>query len=159
MSNELYHHGVQGMKWGVRRYQNKNGSLTLAGKLRYGVKRVKEGVKEADYEGAKTKVDNMHKVVDEAGKILPKRPSQNKVPNSEVTRLRSNLSEMSDEELRRRINRMNMEENYMNVMKNRYKETEAGKIYLHDILDVAGVTLTTASSALALAIAIKELRK
>ena len=33
--NELYHHGVKGMKWGVRRYQNKDGSLTSAGKKRY----------------------------------------------------------------------------------------------------------------------------
>ena len=31
-SNELYHHGVKGMRWGVRRYQNKDGSLTNAGK-------------------------------------------------------------------------------------------------------------------------------
>lgn len=34
--NELYHHGVIGMKWGVRRYQNKDGSLTAAGKKRQG---------------------------------------------------------------------------------------------------------------------------
>lgn len=32
MENELYHHGVMGMKWGVRRYQNKDGTLTAAGK-------------------------------------------------------------------------------------------------------------------------------
>lgn len=31
---ELYHHGVKGQKWGVRRYQNKDGSLTPAGKRR-----------------------------------------------------------------------------------------------------------------------------
>lgn len=31
---ELYHHGIKGMKWGVRRYQNKDGSLTAAGKKR-----------------------------------------------------------------------------------------------------------------------------
>lgn len=33
-NNELVHHGVLGMKWGVRRYQNKDGSLTSAGKRR-----------------------------------------------------------------------------------------------------------------------------
>ena len=32
----LAHHGILGMKWGIRRYQNKDGSLTTAGKIRYG---------------------------------------------------------------------------------------------------------------------------
>lgn len=34
-NGELYHHGIKGMKWGVRRYQNQNGSLTPAGKKKY----------------------------------------------------------------------------------------------------------------------------
>ena len=34
-NNELYHYGVKGQKWGVRHYQNKDGSLTNAGKSRY----------------------------------------------------------------------------------------------------------------------------
>lgn len=33
-NNELMHYGVRGMKWGVRRYQNKDGTLTAAGKRR-----------------------------------------------------------------------------------------------------------------------------
>lgn len=35
LNNELYHHGIKNMKWGIRRFQNKDGSLTPAGKKRY----------------------------------------------------------------------------------------------------------------------------
>jgi hypothetical protein len=35
--NELYHHGIKGMRWGVRRYQNEDGSYTRAGRKRYGM--------------------------------------------------------------------------------------------------------------------------
>lgn len=35
-NDELYHHGVNGMKWGVRRYQNEDGSLTPEGRVHYG---------------------------------------------------------------------------------------------------------------------------
>lgn len=46
---ELYHHGIKGQRWGVRRFQNKNGTLTSAGKKRYSpkeldIKPVQKGV-------------------------------------------------------------------------------------------------------------------
>lgn len=47
MENELYHHGILGMKWGVRRYQNKDGTLTAAGKKRYGDDYVHEDYRRA----------------------------------------------------------------------------------------------------------------
>ena len=36
MSTELYHHGIKGQKWGIRRFQNPDGTLTEAGRKRYG---------------------------------------------------------------------------------------------------------------------------
>lgn len=36
-TNYICHHGIKGQKWGVRRFQNKDGSLTAAGSKRYGV--------------------------------------------------------------------------------------------------------------------------
>lgn len=36
LTDELYHHGIKGQRWGVRRYQNEDGTLTADGKIRYG---------------------------------------------------------------------------------------------------------------------------
>ena len=53
--SELYHHGIKGMRWGVRRYQNKDGSLTLSGKKRYSSSNEKRQAKyEKYYEKYKT---------------------------------------------------------------------------------------------------------
>ena len=46
----LYHHGIKGQRWGVRRYQNPDGSLTNAGrKRRYSDNEIKEARKNLEY--------------------------------------------------------------------------------------------------------------
>lgn len=42
MDSELYHSGVKGMKWGIRRYQNADGTLTEEGRARYGANSYQE---------------------------------------------------------------------------------------------------------------------
>ena len=52
-TSELYHHGIKGQKWGQRRYQNSDGSLTEEGKKRYGVgERAKAGARYGAETGA-----------------------------------------------------------------------------------------------------------
>lgn len=81
MDDVLIHHGILGMKWGVRRYQNKDGSLTSAGKKRYSDN---DDIKETPQKNTEE----------------PKKKS---------------VKDMSDEELRREVNRMQLEQNYLRM--------------------------------------------
>ena len=46
-NNELYHHGIKGQRWGVRRFQNEDGTLTAEGKRRYDIEVQKNVLKDA----------------------------------------------------------------------------------------------------------------
>lgn len=72
----LYHHGIKGQRWGVRRYQNADGSLTSAGKKRYSFENVNllsEAVGEkrasGDYAGAKAANKEYKKVLKERDQL------------------------------------------------------------------------------------------
>lgn len=143
MEEELKHYGIKGMKWGVRRFQNSDGSLTSEGRKRYNGNDLKE---------AQKKVDKGKAMVDGVKKTRVKAAEK-----QHEKKIKDDLSKMSDAELRDIVNRLNMEERYTQVMKSR--GVEAGKNRVDKILEYAGTALTIGSSALSIMIAIKELQK
>lgn len=86
MVNELYHHGIKGMRWGVRRFQNKDGTLTNAGKKHQEKLFNKElGKVRSDYE---KEFDD--KVVDKIGNKIDQRIEELVNSNKKVSQMRKN---------------------------------------------------------------------
>lgn len=137
-NNELTHWGIKGMRWGVRRYQNDDGSLTTAGKKRYAseIKSLKEKERSLKKRQAtKDKIDTLaakraalNKWEDELdGKRVPSKPVHKKT-----------ASEMTMDELWERTARMQAEANYYNAQKNLAnatpKKVSAGQRFVSSLM-------------------------
>ena len=91
-NNYLEHHGILGMKWGIRRYRNKDGTLTNAGKKRA------------------AKLEAERRLLDDS---KSKNSSVSKSSSTqEVVKKSKDVSEMTDEELNKAINRIRNENTY-----------------------------------------------
>ena len=157
--SDLRHHGIKGQKWGVRRYQNSDGSLTAAGRKRYGNGESSydygKGSSIEDYQNAikKTKaagesVENIRKFNNDVKRI--KDPAMEK-------RIRKSTEAMTDKELQQRVNRLNMEDNYTRMMMHR-EQLKQGEDYVNKVLDVSAVALRGATTALTIALLVKQLK-
>ena len=131
MENELMHWGIKGMKWGVRRYQNKDGSLTPAGKKRYDkeMAKLKEEEKIAKNklrtQAKLNKLDEKRKEIEalKSGKPIAKRTKQHSKPS---------VKDMSDEELRQTVNRLLMEQQYAKLNP---QQVSAGQKFVKKVMN------------------------
>jgi hypothetical protein len=122
-NDDFCHSGIKGMRWGIRRYQNKDGSLTPAGKRRYNaeMERLKEEERILKKRKAtKAKIDRLEakrKAIDEEKNALDgsKIKLKKNDPDGSAAIKKSEkkaVGEMTDDELARAINRARMEDTY-----------------------------------------------
>lgn len=177
-TNELYHWGVKGMKWGVRRYQNSDGTLTAAGQKRYARDAREKEYDKYDSESGtyykSSKKNGRSDLTVDADRYVKEDISRTKRLTEETTQLTRNLktandtsmrnkpkktmdlSHMTEKEMRDQINRALLERQYNDMFAP--QTTSKGREHASKVLETAGSVLAVTSSALGIALAIKELR-
>lgn len=107
-TDEIYHHGVPGQKWGVRRYQNKDGSLTSAGRKRMAKSMMKYKLFETKKD-LKQQINKNNKFnkIKKIEKVKKQEPEQKKT-----------LKDMSNDELKEKTTRLRLENEYTREMNN-----------------------------------------
>lgn len=169
---ELYHHGVKGQRWGIRRYQNKDGSLTAAGQKRYdrdirenNAKKKDNRIKDLEETGpdpkrwVKEDLKRSKDVVDTNATLVKELKKIEESTTSKPKAKRLNLENMSDKELRDKINRELLEQQYNKLFADiSPAQVSRGREILRNTLETAGSVLEITGSALSVALAIKELR-
>ena len=98
MENELEHAGIKGMKWGVRRFQNKDGTLTDAGKKRYA--KLQSQLDELDGAKKKTEKSEAESTEQKRAKLLT---------STDAKELYENRNLLTTNEIKDRLNRINSE--------------------------------------------------
>ena len=138
---ELIHWGIKGQRWGVRRYQNSDGSLTPAGKKRYekemGKLKAEEKVlkTKARTQAKIAKLDSKRQELEELRKQVNGDKDKKSKPDTKPAEKK--LKDMSDEELLQRLER------FKNEAKYREYTTSNGKKFMGDVLEKAGKNIAT----------------
>ena len=161
-NNALVHWGVKGMKWGVRRYQNKDGTLTEAGKRRAArdMSELSNNKKKSYNPNAdkwvKDDLSRSRRLVDETNQLTNKLKNANDTSMRNKSKKQMDLSNMSDKEMRDQINRALLERQYHDLFAP--QKVSRGQQYTSQILESTGTILGITGSALGIALAIKELK-
>lgn len=166
--NYLEHHGILGMHWGHRKPHTTIKKTATSSKSKIPDDELQSKVKRMNLEKQykdlskenqpASKVERTKRVVDSASSLVNQAKSINR-DSIKSSQKKMDLSKMTDQELRERINRSNLEKQYNDMFGSESQQISKGRQRVSKILEYAGTTLALGSSALGIAVAIKELKK